>query len=62
MKMPRIAGHFHWRYSRSEERGDQDRKDADPCPDDQNGHHHHGETLKSEKLFHRARSIKVDEF
>jgi hypothetical protein len=46
----------------SEKRGDQDRENADPRPDDQRDHHNHGETLKSEKLFHDAYSIKVDEF
>jgi hypothetical protein len=62
MKKPRDAGLFHGQSVRSEERGNQDRENADPGPDDQSDHDHHGETLKSQKLFHRANSIKVNEF
>jgi hypothetical protein len=62
MKKPRIAGLFLGLAAQSEKRGDQDRQNADPRPDDQCDHHHHGKTLKGQKLFHRADSIKVGEF
>src|SRR5574340_825369 len=45
-------------WGQSKKRADQDRKNAEPRPGDQDPYNHHGETLKSQKLFHRANSIK----
>jgi hypothetical protein len=57
MKTPRSSGAFSLDLQGSEKRGNQDRNNADPGPDDHSDHDHHGETLKSQKLFHRANSI-----
>jgi hypothetical protein len=57
MKTPRDRGAFSLGMQGSEKRGDQDRNNADPGPDDHSDDDHHGKTLKSQKLFHRANSF-----